>query len=164
MAWKPLARVFDDMKTEPVRSEADFLRALLFYGDGEQRSRLIRKVSQAAREERWSWRGMWLMAALTAAYFYALAHAPIGELGSLVGDAPVLLDLAGTVGLGLLFCVMVFTGHWLWQRGFLHRVEDESRRFVLGLLESSSKPRGPRRPLVYEQTLGTAPRASAASR
>jgi len=31
-------------------------------------------------------RGMWLMATLAAGYFYALAHAPIGELGLLVGD------------------------------------------------------------------------------
>jgi len=149
------------MRTASVQSEADFLRTLLFYGDGEQRRRLIKKVSQAAHEERWSWRGMWLMATLTAGYFYALAHAPIGELGVLVGDASVLLDLAGTVGLGMLFCVVVFMGHWLWQRGFLHRVEDESRRFVLGLLESSSKPRAPRLPMLYEETLGTAPRVAA---
>ena len=149
------------MRTASVQSEADFLRTLLFYGDGEQRRRLIKKVSQATHEERWSWRGMWLMAALTAGYFYALAHAPIGELGVLVGDAAVLLDLAGTVGLGMLFCVVVFMGHWLWQRGFLHRVEDESRRFVLGLLESSSKQREPRLPMLYEETLGTAQRGAA---
>jgi hypothetical protein len=55
-------------------------------------------------------------------------------------------------------------GHWLWQRGFLHRVEDESRRFILGLLESTSKQREPRRPLVYEETLGTARRMAAGLR
>jgi len=152
------------MRTDSVQSEADFLRTLLFYGDHEQRQRLLKKVSQAAHEERWSWRGMWLMAALTAGYFYALAHAPIGELGVLVGDAAVLLDLAGTVGLGMLFCVVVFMGHWLWQRGFLHRVEDESRRFILGLLESTSKQRERRLPMFYEETLGLARRPAAGLR
>jgi hypothetical protein len=152
------------MRTPTTRSEAAFLRTLLFYGDGEQRQRLLKKVNQATHEERWSWRGMWLMTGLTAAYFYALAHAPLAEWGMLVGDPAVLLDIAGTVGLGLLFSVAVLMGHWLWQRGFLHRVEDESRRFVLGLLESSGKPREPRRPLFYEQTLGTARPAALALR
>jgi len=149
------------MRTPSIHSEADFLRTLLLYGDSDQRRRLIRKVSQATHEERWSWRGMWLMATLAAGYFYALAHAPIGELGLLVGDSAVLLDLAGTVGMGLMFCVAVFMGHWLWQRGFLHRVEDESRRFVLGLLESTSKQREQRLPLLYEETLGLARRPAA---
>jgi hypothetical protein len=153
-----------DMRTAAIRSEADFLRTLLFYGDSEQRQRLLKKVSQATREERWSWRGMWLMAALAASYFYALAYAPLAELGTLIGDPEVVLDIAGMLGLGLLFSVAVFMGHWLWQRGFLHRVEDESRRFVLGLLESGSRPREPRPPMFHGQALGSVHRVALALR
>jgi hypothetical protein len=151
------------MRTPSARSEADFLRTLLFYGDDEQRRRLLRKVNQAAHGERWSWRGMWLMAAVAAAYFYALTRAPLAELGTLVGDTAAVLDIAGMVGLGLLFSVVVFMGHWLWQRGFLHRVEDESRRFILGLLESTSKPREPRLPMFYEVAFGPHRRPATAS-
>jgi hypothetical protein len=152
------------MRTASAPSETDFLRTLLYYGDGEERQRLLRKVSRATREERWSWRGMWLMVTVAAGYFYALSQAPLEDLAALVGDSTVLVDLAETLGVGLLFSVVVFMGHWLWQRGFLHRVEDESRRFVLGLLESSSKTREPRLPMFYEETFGTGRRAALAVR
>ena len=135
--------------TQPSRSQVDFLRALLLYGDLEERRRLIEKVVRASREERWSRRGLGFTVLLTLVYFYGLSFLPHGALPA---EPSVWSELATAGGLGLLLCVAVFLGHWLWQRGFLHRVEDESRRFALGVLESCSRPRGPRLPLVLEKT------------
>jgi hypothetical protein len=134
--------------------QADFLKTLLLYGDTEERRRLIAKVVRASREERWSRRGLCLTVLLTLAYFYGLSYAPVGPVGTIFEDPSVWGDLAAAGGVGLVLCVAVFLGHWVWQRGFLHRVEDESRRFVLGVLESCSRSRGPRLPLLLEQTFG----------
>jgi hypothetical protein len=134
---------------QSAQPQVDFLRALLFYGDIEERRRLIEKVVRASREERWSRRGLGISVLLTLVYFYGLSFLSTGIPAE---DPSVWGDLAGAGGVGLLLCVAVFLGHWLWQRGFLHRVEDESRRFALGVLESCSQSRGPRLPLMVEKT------------
>jgi hypothetical protein len=140
--------------SNPVPVRTDFLRTLMLYGDTEERRRLIAKVGRASREERWSRRGLALSALLTMAYFYGLSFLQTGRAGPAFEDPSILKDVAETGGVGLLLCVAVFLGHWLWQRGFLHRVEDEARRFVLGVLESHSRSRGPKLPLLLEQTFG----------
>ena len=144
------------MRTIPARTQADFLKTLLLYGNTEERRRLIAKVRRACREEQWSRRGLGLSVLFTLTYFYGLSSLGVGRAQTVFEDPSVWGDLAEAGGMGLLLCVAVFLGHWIWQRGFLHQVEGESRRFVLGVLESYSQPRGPRLPLLLEQTFGVA--------
>jgi hypothetical protein len=140
------------MRRTEVPAQADFLRTLLLYGNTEERRRLIAKVVRASREEQWSRRGLAITVGLALAYFYGLTFLPLEMAGTVFEDPSVLGEVVQTGGVGLLLCVAVFLGHWLWQRGVQHRVENESRRFVLGVLESCSHPRGPRLPLLLEQT------------
>lgn len=147
------------MRMGPFAGRTDFLKALLYYGDSEERGRLLEKMLRAEREERWS-----RHAALSSVCVAALCCVGLpllsAELVSLLEDtALVLVDVEQALGIASVLAVLVIGSWWLWNRGSLNRLQQEAARFALGLLESrAGRAATETEPSCREGGLGQLPR------
>ena len=121
-------------------NQTAFLKTLLLYGDVEERRRLLERMTRVEREEHWSRRAVLVMALLSLACFYGLSY-DSAELPQLADDGSILLaDVVQGVGVACGLCLSLVIGCWIWHRGALNRIREDSRRFILGILESKARP------------------------
>lgn len=131
-----LVRDVATLPSERWSEPTELLQALLRYGDLEERRRLVERMLQAQREERWSRRAVLLSAGIAGLCCFGLP-AVSAELASVLEDTSLLLvEVARTLGVASILTLTVIGGWWLWNRGTLRRLHDDAARFTLGLLES----------------------------
>ncbi len=126
------------MKSQ-TRVPDDLLKALIRYGDAEQRSHLLFRMAEAEAWERRSRRAVW-MTALGSLVLLGVLWLAVVRLAEVVVWASLLLaDVATGFGVVSSLVFAVLCGCWWWSRGTLRRVQAECERFVLGLMASKTQ-------------------------
>jgi anti-sigma factor RsiW len=119
-----------------VVGQAEFLKVLVRYGDAEEKRRLLVRMRRAERQERSSRRALVVSALLAAVCCVGLSYLSRDVLAGLDEVALTLIDAVSGVAAFSAYVLLVVSGCWLWNRGVVHRMEEEATRFVLGMLES----------------------------
>lgn len=117
----------------------DLLKALIRYGDAEQRNHLLCRMAEAEEWERRSRRAVWIAAVSSLVLLAALWVAAVQLAEVVVWVALVLADVATGFGVVSSLVFAVLCGCWWWSRGTLRRVQAECERFVLGLMASKTQ-------------------------
>ena len=119
--------------------QVGFVNALLFNGDTAVRRQLAKRLLRAEWEVMWSRRFAVVLLLVSLSCFFGLSYVS-AELGRYLGDQAILLfelaHLVATISLvGVAFVLPV----WMWRREVLSRAEEDSRRFILGLLDTKKR-------------------------
>jgi hypothetical protein len=117
-------------------SQTDFLKTLIRYGDAEERRRLLARITRVQLQERSSRRALVIVTLVAAACCLGLSFLSRDVLVDLEGDAVMWIDAMSGVAAFSAYVLVVVAGCWLWNRGVMHRMDEEATRFVLGMLEN----------------------------
>ena len=123
------------MTTEHKRETA-FLRHCIRYDDGAERHRLDEEITRIQRDEGCLRRAMWLMALLAALAVAGLGYGAVLVEDVLYNTSDLIIAIIGAVGVGSLFCLMVFVVLGIAYRNNLDQRREECRQLVTRLLES----------------------------
>jgi len=118
------------------QKETAFLRHCILYDDGAERHRLEERIMRGQRDERCLRRAMWLMVLLVALAVAGLGYGMVLEESVLDNTSPLILTIICAVGVGSLFCLLVFVGIGIAYRNNLDQRRQECRQLVTRLLES----------------------------
>jgi hypothetical protein len=121
------------------KRQTDFLKALILHGDIAERERLLTRMARAERDEHCSRCALILVAILSFVSFCAVCYSVVLLPNLMRGPSPTILKLLCLFGLASAICSVTFFFFWIWYRGVLNRMQDESRRFILTLLETQSQ-------------------------
>jgi hypothetical protein len=125
------------------QKQTALLKALVNYGNTEERRKLFARVSKAERDEHASWCALWLVIVLSLFSLCGLCYASVLLPDFFRSASHLSVKVLCVLGLASAACSIAFMGCWLWYRGVLNRLHEESRRFILEMLESqSSDPSG----------------------
>ena len=116
--------------------ETAFLRHCILYDDSAERYRLEEGITRGQRDERCLRRAMWLMALLAGLAVAGLGYGMVLEENVLDQASPLILAVICAVGLGSLFCLVVFMCLGITYRNNLDQRRNECRQLVVRLLES----------------------------
>jgi hypothetical protein len=122
------------------RSQTDFIRALILHGNSAERDTLLDRMAKAEQDEHSSRCALILVIVLSILSTSAVCCGAVLLPDFFRGTSHRVFQFFCLLGLASLICSVVFSGCWLWYRGVLNRLHRESRRFLLGILESQSKP------------------------
>ncbi len=128
------------------KSQTDFIQALILHGDSTERNSLLQRMANAERDEHSCRCALVLVLILSLISLSAVCYGAVLLPDFFHGGSKVVMKFFCGLGLASMICSVVFCGCWLWYRSILNRLHRESRRFLLGILESQSK--SGREPLV----------------
>src|SRR4051812_47810079 len=126
------------------QKETAFLKLLLFHLGEDQTGMLGEPLAAAERDERCSWRALWLSLVLgglsVAGLCYSVVFLPDFFRNSFMQNWSLpAIKLFSIIGLGSFISSAAFYPCWLWYRQTLHRRHAECRRFLGMLLEARSE-------------------------
>jgi hypothetical protein len=120
------------------QKQTAFLRTLVLHGDAGARRQLLEKMSKAERDEHCSWCALWLVIILSLLSVCGLCYSSVLVPDFFQNPAQLVVKIFCVFGIASLACSVVFMSCWLWYRGALNRLHEESRRFIMDILESQS--------------------------
>src|SRR2546422_974379 len=130
------------------RYQTDFLKALILHDGNAEREKLLARMAKAERDEHCSRCALILVLILSFVSLCAVAYSVVLLPDLLRGPSPAILKFFCLLGLASSICSVTFFFCWLWYRGALNRMQHESRRFILSLLEAQSQSRPNRMQLI----------------
>jgi len=122
-----------------LKSQTDFIRALILHGDSAERDALLERMAKAEQDEHSSRCALILVIVLSIVSLSAVCYGAVLLPDFFSGTTHRAIKFFCMLGLASIICSVVFTGCWLWYRGVLNRLHRDSRRFLLGILESQSR-------------------------
>jgi len=125
------------------KSQTDFIRALILHGDSAERDSLLQRMGKAEHDEHSSRCALILVIVLSVVSVSAVCYGAVLLPDFFHGGSNHVIKFFCGLGLASMICSVVFSGCWLWYRSILNRLHRESRRFLLGILETQSKPGHP---------------------
>jgi len=128
--------------------QIDFLKALILQADNGEREELLRRMTKAERDEHCSRCALILVLIMSLVSLCAVAYSVVLLPDLLRSPSPAVLKFFCLLGLASAICSVTFFFCCLWYLGALTRMQDESRRFILALLETQSQSRPNRMQLV----------------
>lgn len=126
----------------------DFLKALILHADNAEREKLLSRMAKAERDENCSRCALILVFIASFVSFCTVCYSVVLLPDLMRGSSPTILKLLCFFGLAFSICSVAFFFCWLWYRGILNRLQNESRRFVLSLLETQCQSQPNRMRLV----------------
>ena len=140
--------------TSEHNKETAFLRHCIRYDDSAKRHRLEDAITRIQRDESCLRRAMWLMALLGALAVAGLGYGVVFVENVFYNTSQLIIAIIGAVGVGSLFCLMVFVVLGIAYRYNLDQQREECRQLVTRLLDSRlGKPVTPplRNPLAGDR-------------
>ena len=128
--------------------QTDFFKALILQADSGEREKLLSRISKAEQDEHCSRCALILVFIASFVSFCAVCYSVVLLPDLLRGSSPTILKLLCFFGLAFSICSVGFFFCWLWYRGILNRMQNETRRFVLSLLETQCQSQPNRMRLV----------------
>lgn len=122
------------------KSQNDFIRALILHGDSAERDSLLQRMAKAEKDEHSSRCALILVIVLSLISLSAVCYGAVLLPDFFHGASHKIIKFFCMLGLASIICSAVFSACWLWYRGVLNRLHRDSRRFLLGILESQSRP------------------------
>jgi hypothetical protein len=116
--------------------QSDFLKALILHADNSTREKLLFKMAKAERDEHCTRSALILVFIASFVSFCAVCYSVVLLPDLLRAPSPTILKLLCLFGLASSICSVAFFFCWLWYRGILNGLQNESRHFILSLLES----------------------------
>lgn len=116
--------------------ETAFLRQCILYDDSAARHGLEERITRVQRDERCLRRAMWLMGLLAALAVAGLGYGVVFVENVLYNTSQLIITIICAVGVGSLFCLLVFVGLGIAYRNNLDQRREECRQLVTRLLES----------------------------
>ncbi len=116
--------------------ETAFLRHCILYDDSAERHRLDEKITRVQRDERCLRRAMWLMALLAGLAVAGLGYGVVFVENIFYNTSQLVITIICAVGVGSLFCLLVFVGLGIAYRSNLDQRREECRQLVTRLLAS----------------------------
>jgi hypothetical protein len=126
-AWK--------RKMSKRQHQTDFLKALILHADSSQRENLLSRMAKAERDEHCTRCALILVFIASFVSFCAVCYSVVLLPDLLRAPSPTILKFICLFGFASSICSVAFFFYWLWYRGVLNRLQDETRRFILSLLE-----------------------------
>jgi len=121
------------------QKQTAFLKTLVLHGDGAARRQLLERMAKAQRDEHCSWCALWLVMVLSLFSVCGLCYSSVLVPDFFQNPSHLVVKVFCVLGIASLVCSVVFMSCWLWYRGTLNRLHEESRRFIMEILESQSR-------------------------
>jgi len=121
------------------QKQTAFLKTLVLHGDATARRQLLAKMSKAERDEHCSWCALWLVMVLSLLSLCGLCYSSVLVPDFFQNPSQLIVRIFCSLGLASVVCSLVFMACWLWYRGTLNRLHEESRRFIMEILETQSR-------------------------
>jgi len=118
------------------QKETAFLRQCILYDNSAERVGLEDRISRVQRDGLCLRRAMWLMALLAAMALACLGYGLIFVENVFYNTPQLIIAIICAVGVGSLFCLLVFLGLGIAYRNNLDQRREECRHLVTRLLES----------------------------
>lgn len=119
--------------------QTDFLKALILHADNAERENLLSRMSKAERDEHCTRCALILVFIASFVSFCAVCYSVVLLPDLLRAPSSTILKFICLFGFASSICSVAFFFYWLWYRGVLNRLQNESRHFVLSLLENQSQ-------------------------
>lgn len=118
------------------QKDTAFLRQCIRYDDSAERHRLEERIARVQGDELCLRRAMWLMALLMGLAVAGLGYGVVFVENVLYNTSQFIIAIICAVGIGSLFCLLVFMGLGIAYRNNLDQRREECRQLVTRLLES----------------------------
>src|SRR6185295_15580843 len=117
------------------QKETAFLRQCILYDDSAERHRLEERITRVQSDERCLRRAMWLMALFAGLAVAGLGYGVVFVENVLYNTSQLVITIICAVGMGSLFCLLVFVGLGIAYRNNLDKRREECRQLVTRMLE-----------------------------
>ncbi len=137
------------------QKQTALLKTLILHGNAVERQKLVTKLCKAERDEHCTWCALWLVMVLSLLSVCGLCYSSVLVPDFFRNPSQLVVKVFCVLGIASVVCSGVFMTCWLWYRGTLNRLHEESRHFIMAILESQSKLN--RGPLQRADSLETTP-------
>ena len=117
------------------RQQTAFLKALIRYGNLDERTELQERIKRAERDELCAWRALCLVSLLAVFSAFGICYSAVLIPGFFQNSSHIVVKVFFSLGLASVTCAVAFLGCWLWCRAVLNRVQQECRCCVMAMLE-----------------------------